>query len=71
MARRWEVDLPRPERVLEELRKAFLDGGRHLHADHQIPIRDRPDLAGELGNYQTLCDRCHDAKTLEEVRRRR
>jgi hypothetical protein len=30
--------------VLAELREAFARSQRHLHADHQIPIAERPDL---------------------------
>lgn len=34
-----------------------------LECDHILPVRDRPDLAFELTNLQTLCIRCHSAKT--------
>ena len=34
-----------------------------LEVDHVKPIRDRPDLALELANVQTLCPRHHAQKT--------
>jgi 5-methylcytosine-specific restriction endonuclease McrA len=52
--------------VLDELRRAKLAGERHLHADHVLPIADRPELRLDLGNMQTLCDWCHKRKTLKE-----
>jgi 5-methylcytosine-specific restriction endonuclease McrA len=52
--------------VLEVLRQRFNAGERHLDADHIIPIEEKPELRLVLDNYQTLCDRCHIAKTLHE-----
>jgi 5-methylcytosine-specific restriction endonuclease McrA len=60
------VDAPPVEVVLDELRRAKLAGERHLHADHVLPIADRPELRLDLGNMQTLCDTCHKRKTLKE-----
>jgi len=40
-----------------------------LHADHQVPIRERPDLRLDLDNLRTRCDRCHLAKTKRECAR--
>lgn len=34
-----------------------------LECDHIIPVRDAPELAFEPSNLQTLCIRCHSAKT--------
>ena len=64
------MDEPPVNRVLAELRLRFGDGKRHLHADHEIPIQDQPELADDLDNYQTLCGRCHDRKTMKEVKRK-
>ncbi|MEO1265108.1 MAG: HNH endonuclease signature motif containing protein [Pseudomonadota bacterium] len=48
--------------------KCVACGSRHkLEVDHQLPVRDRPDLAFDLGNLQTLCSRCHARKTRVEV----
>ncbi|MBK44809.1 MAG: endonuclease [Roseovarius sp.] len=39
-------------------------GSRHrLEVDHVRPVRDRPDLAFELTNLQTVCASCHTRKT--------
>ena len=40
----------------------------HLHADHQIPIEQRPDLRLDLDNLRTRCNRCHNAKSMREMR---
>ncbi len=60
------MGIPPTERILEELRQAYARRQQHLHADHQIPIEQRPDLADVLENYLTRCDRCHNAKTERE-----
>ena len=65
--RRFELGEPPIEKVLGELRRAQQSGDRHLHADHKIRIELRPDLRLDLENLQTLCDRCHNAKTMREV----
>lgn len=38
--------------------------------DHILPIRDGGERL-DLDNLQSLCRRCHDAKTVEDVRKRR
>lgn len=62
------VDLPMPDTrvVLDELRRAFARGDRHLHADHQIPIEVAPDLRLDIDNLKTRCDRCHNRKTVRD-----
>jgi len=62
--------VPPVKEVLDELRRAFGRCEPHLHADHQIPIEERPDLRLDLDNLRTRCDRCHRAKTLREARGR-
>ena len=37
-----------------------------LEVDHVKPVRDRPDLAYEPSNLQSLCPRCHTRKTRVE-----
>jgi hypothetical protein len=67
-----EIGLGEPpaQKVLDELRRAFARGERHLHADHQVPITERPDLRLDLDNLRTRCDGCHSAKTNREMARR-
>jgi 5-methylcytosine-specific restriction endonuclease McrA len=65
--RRFDLGEPPVEKVLKELRQRLNRGERHLHADHRIPIAVRPDLRLVLDNFQTLCDRCHNRKTLAET----
>jgi 5-methylcytosine-specific restriction enzyme A len=60
------LDPPPADQIVEELRRAFARGERHLHADHEIPIADRPDLRLDLDNLRTRCDGCHRAKTRRE-----
>jgi 5-methylcytosine-specific restriction protein A len=64
--RRLGLGDPPIERVLAELRARHNRGARHLHADHQIPIAERPDLRRDLDNLRTRCDGCHRAKTMRE-----
>ena len=59
---------PPTDTVLAELRENFNRGKRHLHADHEIPIAERPDLRLDLDNMRTRCDGCHRAKTMRETR---
>jgi 5-methylcytosine-specific restriction endonuclease McrA len=60
------LEAPSSHLVLEDLRRAFAHGQRHLHADHQIPVSERPDLRLDLDNLRTRCDACHRAKTRRE-----
>jgi 5-methylcytosine-specific restriction endonuclease McrA len=62
----YGLDEPPQDVILEELRRRFNRNERHLHADHQIPIEQRPDLRRDLDNYQTRCNECHSAKTMRE-----
>ena len=66
--RRYGLGDPPTDRVLAELRDRHNRGERHLHADHQIPIAERPDLRLDLDNLRTRCDGCHRAKTVRETR---
>lgn len=34
-------------------------GVKAAHVHHEIPRRQRPDLALDLANLVTLCDQCH------------
>jgi 5-methylcytosine-specific restriction enzyme A len=36
------------------------------HADHIIPVAERPDLAWDIDNLQGLCAACHSHKTATE-----
>jgi 5-methylcytosine-specific restriction endonuclease McrA len=38
------------------------------HADHVIPVSQRPDLRYDTANGQTLCASCHQKKTNSETR---
>jgi 5-methylcytosine-specific restriction enzyme A len=38
------------------------------HADHIVPVSERPDLRYELSNGQCLCQACHMRKTFDEAR---
>ena len=57
------LDEPNTEVILEDLRRAYHRGDRHLQADHIIPVDVRPDLAHDLDNYATRCNQCHNAKS--------
>ena len=59
-------ELPPADRMLEELWERFHRGERHLHADHIIPIEERPDLRLDLDNMRTLCSPCHGARTMRD-----
>lgn len=67
--RQHEPALPSTDRILAELTANYRQGERHLQADHQIPITDRPDLRLSLENLRTRCDECHRKKTRSPVRR--
>ena len=56
------------DKVLDELRARHNRRERHLHADHQVPIQQRPDLRLDLDNLRTRCDVCHRGKTVRESR---
>ncbi|CAB4184734.1 HNHc domain containing protein [uncultured Caudovirales phage] len=43
--------------------------GREAHVDHRQPLQDGG--TDDDANLQTLCERCHGAKTREEQRGRR
>jgi 5-methylcytosine-specific restriction endonuclease McrA len=38
-----------------------------LEVDHVKPVRTHPELAFDLANLQSLCPRCHSAKTNHEI----
>ena len=38
-------------------------GAPAREVDHRLPVRDRPDLAFDLSNLQSLCSPCHSRKT--------
>lgn len=38
-------------------RQLLLDGDAEIH--HIIPVSERPDLMGDLGNMELLCHDCH------------
>jgi len=38
-----------------------------LEVDHVLPVRSHPELRFELSNLQSLCRRCHSAKTAREI----
>lgn len=49
--------------------------GRHAgqtvtatEVDHRLALRERPDLAWTLDNLQSLCDPCHNRKSVAERR---
>ena len=65
--RQFELGPPPVEQVLAELRERFSQGERHLHADHQLTIAERPDLRLDLDNLRTRCNRCHNRKTRLET----
>jgi 5-methylcytosine-specific restriction enzyme A len=58
------------EKVLDELRRRYTHGERHLHADHVVPIEERPDLRLSLDNLATRCNVCHNARTMRQLRLR-
>lgn len=66
--RQYELGDPPVEQILHELRDRHNRKERHLHADHEIPIQERPDLRLSMENLRTRCNACHSAKTLRELR---
>lgn len=63
-----ELGEPPTEVTLAELRGRHNRHERHLHADHQLRIADRPDLRLSLENLATLCSSCHSSKSMKEMR---
>jgi HNH endonuclease len=64
-----DIEEPPIHVMLAELTDRCNRGDKHLHADHEIPIEDRPDLRLDLDNYRTRCNECHAAKTMRELNR--
>jgi hypothetical protein len=67
-SRAYELDEPSTTVILAELRDRWRRSDVHLHGDHDVSIQARPDLRLDLDNYKTRCNRCHDAKTMREMR---
>jgi 5-methylcytosine-specific restriction protein A len=66
--RGYGLGIPPTVRVVAYLRACFNRGERHLHADHKVKIDVAPELRLDLDNMQTLCDACHRAKTMSEIK---
>jgi 5-methylcytosine-specific restriction protein A len=64
----YGLGIPPTARVVAYLRGCYQRGERHLHADHKVRVDLAPELRLDLENYQTLCDACHRAKTMGEIR---
>lgn len=62
------VDPPHAEAIVEELRQRKREGLRHLHGDHVEAIAVSPQQRLQAENIQTLCNVCHCAKTMRELR---
>lgn len=60
------LDPPPTEQVIDDLKRAFARGDRHLHADHVVPIEVNAELRLVLGNLATRCNRCHNRKRASE-----
>lgn len=60
------LEMPPTDKLLKELSRAYAAGQRHLHADHVIPVQERPELRLVLNNLQTRCNACHSRKTARE-----
>ncbi|WP_370302489.1 HNH endonuclease [Pseudooceanicola sp.] len=58
-------------RLMAKRRDSFMCvkcGSRYrLEVDHIEPVRDAPEKAFDMDNLQTLCGRCHGAKTRLEA----
>jgi len=64
--RRWQS--LRQEALRRDGFRCVKCGNRHdLEVDHKKPVRSAPGEAYSLPNLQTLCRRCHSAKTRIEV----
>jgi len=66
--RKGGLGVPPTSAVLKILRGRKNAREQHLHADHVVPIGVDPSRRLDLSNVQTLCNRCHSAKTLREGR---
>jgi len=60
--------------MCQECMRKFRDGiirkpRRATMVHHKIPVKERPDLALELDNLESLCDRCHAEEHPEKYRR--
>jgi len=66
--RQTGLGIPPIEQILDELRKSYNEGDRHLHAEHELRIEERPDLRLDLENLKTRCNVCHNLKTSNEMR---
>ncbi|MCP3680309.1 MAG: HNH endonuclease [Gammaproteobacteria bacterium] len=62
------------DRTWQRFREAYLwshplcvecGTGKRLHVDHKVPLSQGGDKFNE-SNLQTLCHRCHTAKTMRE-----
>ncbi|WP_398577353.1 HNH endonuclease [Staphylococcus sp. IVB6181] len=42
--------------------KLTINQHQSLEVDHIIPLEERPDLAYDLSNLQSLCNSCHSRK---------
>lgn len=54
---------------VECLKRGFIRPLKYI--DHIIPIDERPDLALEIDNTQSLCDFHHKLKTAQDKKRKR
>ena len=68
------TDRLRPEQLIREpfCRECARHGVRTYatDVDHVVPHEGRMDLFTDPANLQSLCHRCHSAKTAEESRRK-
>lgn len=70
----WTDEL-RPDQLLREpFCRICAQAGRRTKAtvvDHVVPHRGNMALFADIGNLQSLCKRCHDKKTAQEMAQRR
>lgn len=66
MYQRCNIGVPDTAKILAELRVRCANGDRHLHADHIIPIAEKPELRLDLDNLATRCDQCHKRRTMRQ-----
>lgn len=67
---KFDIGMPDTPKILAELRIRCVNSERHLHADHIIPIAEKPELRLELDNLATRCDQCHNKRTIRQQRHR-